>query len=201
LRTVYLAPEMLAATAPCVVLAASPLAREMLCYATHWGPSHEPSPASQHFFLALAALCAEWSATPLPLSLPAAESPEVERAMRYALDHLDRDISLADAARAAGTSTRTLSRRFSAEAKQSWKAFVHQARMLRAMELLARPRASVSAVSAAVGFDSLSAFSRAFSAFAGESPKDYQGRALRGAAQHTSQKTKNTLQSRQPKDA
>jgi AraC-like DNA-binding protein len=46
--------------------------------------------------------------------------------------------------------------------------------MLRAMALLAAPGQSVQETSTAVGFDSLSAFSRAFTQFCGETPSAYR---------------------------
>jgi AraC-like DNA-binding protein len=50
------------------------------------------------------------------------------------------------------------------------------ARMLRAMALLAAPGQSVQVTSTAVGFDSLSAFTRAFTQFCGETPTTYRKR-------------------------
>jgi len=46
--------------------------------------------------------------------------------------------------------------------------------MLRAMALLAAPGQSVQETSTAVGFDSLSAFTRAFTQFCGETPSTYR---------------------------
>jgi AraC-like DNA-binding protein len=48
--------------------------------------------------------------------------------------------------------------------------------MLRAMALLATPGQSVQVTSTAVGFDSLSAFTRAFTQFCGETPTTYRKR-------------------------
>jgi AraC-like DNA-binding protein len=48
--------------------------------------------------------------------------------------------------------------------------------MLRAMALLASPTQSVQETSTAVGFDSLSSFSRAFTQFCGETPSSYRKR-------------------------
>jgi AraC family transcriptional regulator len=50
---------------------------------------------------------------------------------------------------------------------------------MRATELLAEEGARVTGVALAVGFESPAAFSRAFEAFLGESPRDYRAR-LRG---------------------
>jgi AraC-like DNA-binding protein len=46
--------------------------------------------------------------------------------------------------------------------------------MLRAMALLAAPGQSVQETSTAVGFDSLSSFTRAFTQFCGETPSAYR---------------------------
>jgi AraC-like DNA-binding protein len=48
--------------------------------------------------------------------------------------------------------------------------------MLRAMALLAGPIQSVQETSSAVGFDSLSSFTRAFTQFSGETPTTYRKR-------------------------
>ncbi|HEU4538051.1 MAG TPA: AraC family transcriptional regulator, partial [Polyangiaceae bacterium] len=113
--------------------------------------------------------------------LPAARSPELGRAMRLVLDRLDEPLTAAEVARAAGLSTRTLARRFADEAQTTWRRFLHDARMLKAMDLLVRPGARVTETALAVGFESLGAFSRAFERFAGESPRDYRRRVGRPA--------------------
>jgi AraC-like DNA-binding protein len=48
--------------------------------------------------------------------------------------------------------------------------------MLRAMALLAAPDQSVQATSSAVGFESLSSFTRCFAQFCGETPSAYRRR-------------------------
>jgi transcriptional regulator GlxA family with amidase domain len=50
--------------------------------------------------------------------------------------------------------------------------------MLRAMALLTSPEQSVQATATAVGFDSLSAFTRCFTQFCGETPSNYRRRAV-----------------------
>ena len=60
-----------------------------------------------------------------------------------------------------------------------------QARLLRAMTLLAEPRPSVLEVAMTVGFESLSSFNRAFRQGTGETPSAYRRqRAQRRAATH-----------------
>lgn len=194
LRTVYLSPRLTRAPLPggdapgearvdCRVFAVTPLAREMILHAMRWGPDHGGRDAAASlFFRTLGALCREWAAEPLPFRLPVARSVEIERAMRFAHERLGERPGLDDAARAARTSARTLSRRFAEEARMTWSEYLSTARMLRAMEMLAGGGARVTDVAVAVGFDSLGAFTRAFAAFTGERPKDYRARARAGGS-------------------
>lgn len=185
LRTVYLSPRLKEAPPePCLVFAATPIAREMILYAMRWGPDRAAHDATARaFFGALAALSSEWSQAALPFRLPTARSPELARAMQYAIEELAGAPSVEEAARHAGLSTRTLARRFADEAQTSWRQFLHHARMMRAMELLAAPGARVTETALAVGFDSPGAFTRAFEEFTGEKPKDYRGRRGKPAVQ------------------
>ena len=177
LRTVYLGPELVPLPSrDCCVFPVTPLAREMLLHAMRLGPSRDPEyEAENRYFAALAMLALEWAEQSKSMRLPAAQTPELVRAMLYALDHLE-GASFEQAARAAGLSTRTLNRRFAEEAQTTWRRFVHDARLMRAMELLAVRGARVTEVAFDVGFESLSAFTRAFEEFTGELPKDYRHR-------------------------
>ena len=58
----------------------------------------------------------------------------------------------------------------------SWRTYLLHARMLPAMALLAAPGQSVADTAIAVGFDSISSFTRAFAQFCGETPSSYPGR-------------------------
>jgi AraC-like DNA-binding protein len=178
LRTVYLSPRLhRAMPTACVVFAATPLAREMILYAMRWGPARRADDkAARAFFTALAVLACEWAESALPFRLPTAQSPELGRAMQYAIEELAGAPTVEEAARRAGLSTRTLGRRFAEEAQTSWRQFLHHARMMRAMELLAGPGARVTDAALAVGFESPGAFTRAFEEFTGEKPKDYRRR-------------------------
>src|SRR5262249_56232265 len=99
---------------------------------------------------------------------------EGEGAMAYAVGDLGGSPTIEVAAKRAGISTRSLSRRFVEEAQTTWRAFLHQARMMRAMELLGVPGARVTDTAFAVGFESLAAFSRAFEEFTGSCPSDFR---------------------------
>lgn len=178
LRTVYLSPRLdRGMPDTCVVFAATPLAREMILYAMRWGPSRDADDkVARAFFAALSALAGEWAESALPFRLPTARSPELGRAMQYAIEELASTPTVEEAARRAGLSTRTLGRRFTEEAQTSWRQFLHHARMMRAMELLVAPGARVTDTALAVGFESPGSFTRAFEEFTGEKPKDYRRR-------------------------
>nr|WP_255653497.1 helix-turn-helix transcriptional regulator [Myxococcus sp. XM-1-1-1] len=183
LCTVYLKPSRVPAapSGDCRVFVLPPLAREMLLHSTRWGPERSPrDPVAESFFSTLAHLLSEWSAEPRDWRLPRARTPELERAMAYTLAHLPGPVTLAGAAKAAGLSQRTLARRFDDEAGTSWRRFLHDARMLRAMELLAEDGARVTQTAYAVGFESLAAFTHAFTAFTGERPRDFRQRIAEG---------------------
>ncbi len=174
LRTVYFAPDAPGVPAArCAVFAVDDHARAMLLHAMRWGPAHAPTDLSRAYFAALGHLCAEWVAAARPWHLPVARTPEVAAAMRHTLAHLA-DATAESAAEAAGVSTRTLARRFTAETGASWRSFQHGARMLEAMERLALPDTPVIEVALALGFDSASAFTHAFKRFAGVTPSAWR---------------------------
>lgn len=175
LRTVYLAPELAQGPPGCRVFVVSSLAREMLLAATRWGPAQEAGRAAGCFFTAIGALCSEWAGHAADFRLPRARSSELARAMRETLGRLsDPGLTAPSVARAAGMSARTMARRFQQEAGMSWRSYTHRARMLRAMELLAVPDATVTDTCYQLGFRSLGTFSAAFHSFVGESPSAFR---------------------------
>ncbi|RYF41509.1 MAG: helix-turn-helix domain-containing protein, partial [Comamonadaceae bacterium] len=82
--------------------------------------------------------------------------PTVERFERWARDRLARAapaFSLAEGAHAAGTSTRTLTRRLQAVLGKSPLAYFQELRVERAVHLLQTSRASVDQIAARVGYE------------------------------------------------
>lgn len=162
--------------ADCRVFSVTPLAREMIVYGMRWGTDRHPDDAKANlFFQTLAVLCQEWMAEEPSFRLPRAKTPELAQAIAYTLQHLQ-EINIDDVAAAANLSARTLRRRMQQETGVSWQKFLHTARMLRAMELLATPEAQVTETALAVGYNSLSAFIRAFTRFTNETPSHYRQR-------------------------
>jgi AraC-like DNA-binding protein len=158
------------------ILAVSPLIREMMIYALRW-PIDRPEgdAVSDAFFTTLANLVVEALDHEAPLSLPTSENPIVAAAMTYTKEHLD-SVTAAEVGRAVSVSERTLRRLFQDTLGLSWRTYLLHARMLRAMALLAGRGQSVQETSSAVGFDSLSSFTRAFTQFCGETPTTYRKR-------------------------
>ncbi|WP_197381630.1 AraC family transcriptional regulator [Mycolicibacterium mengxianglii] len=158
------------------ILAVSPLIREMMIYALRW-PIERPvgCPQSDGFFRTMADLVTEALDHEAPLSLPTSQNPIVEAATAYTKAHLD-SVTIQDVSRAVSVSERTLRRLFQDSLGLSWRTYLMHTRMLRAMALLAAPEQTVRETSTAVGFDSVSSFTRAFAQFAGETPSSYRRR-------------------------
>jgi len=158
------------------ILAASPLMREMLLYGLRWPVDRDPDDTvADAFFVALANLVTDSLDHETPLQLPTSANPLIAAAMAYTSEHLDR-VTPADAAAAAGVSERTLRRRFFAETGMSWRTYLTHSRLLRAMALLADDGPTILRVATTVGFESHSAFTRAFTAYTGQSPTAYRHR-------------------------
>jgi AraC-like DNA-binding protein len=158
------------------ILAAAPVIKEMLVYATRW-PIDRPAsdPTADAFFEALALLARDWIDRESPLRVPASTDPLVGAVMEFTREHLG-DVCVADVCTAVGISDRTLRRQFGATTGMTWRAFLLESRLLRAMALLTEPGRTVLSAATEVGFESVSAFTRAFTRFAGETPTAYRKR-------------------------
>ncbi|HVX09198.1 helix-turn-helix transcriptional regulator [Humibacter sp.] len=177
--SVFFAPELVPdAGDRARVLAAAPVVREMIVHAMRWPVWRtDPDPRADTFFLALAGLVSDWLDHETPLRLPTSSDPLIAAAMAYTREHLD-DVTVVDVARAVGVSDRTLRRAFASTTGMSWRRYLLEARLLRAMALLSgvSPSPTVLDVATEVGFESVSAFTRAFRAFVGEPPTAYRRR-------------------------
>ncbi len=154
------------------VISASPLLREMVRTACRWPAAHSASdPLANSFFETVTLFCQEWIEQELPFYLPRPKSRMIKRAADYILANLD-SASFTDTAQHVHASERTLRRHFEDDLGISWSKYLHQARMLRAIELLAKSESTVTETAYSIGFRSLSAFSKAYREFTGELPGD-----------------------------
>jgi AraC-like DNA-binding protein len=175
--SIFFAPDMVPhAGTEARVLAAAPVIREMIVYASRW-PIQRPEsdPVADAFFTALAVLVGDWLDHEAPLRLPTSTDPVVAAVMAHTNDHLA-TVTVDDVCRHVGISPRTLRRRFEPATGMTWRRYRLESRLLRAMVALAEGHDSVLSVATAVGFDSVSAFARAFFAYTGETPTAYRRR-------------------------
>lgn len=106
--------------------------------------------------------------------LPAPRGSALERLLGWLQDNLGRDLSLADIAAHAGTSTRTLIRRFREQTGTTPLQWLHRARVRQAQHLLETTDHPVERIAAQVGFGSPTAFRDRFKKTTGVSPHSYR---------------------------
>jgi AraC-like DNA-binding protein len=162
------------------ILAVPPVIREMMRYARRWPIGRTTSdPMADAFFETMAGLVAEWLDFESPLCLPASQDPLIRAVMDYTREHLA-DVTVQGLCAAVGTSERTLRRAFPGATGMSWRQYLLESRLLKAMALLADDHQNVITISLAVGFQSVSAFTRAFGRYTGETPTAYRRRIRAG---------------------
>lgn len=160
-------------------LLVSPLMREMARQAMRWPLSGPESALRTAFFEAMAGFCSEWIEQEADLYLPMSSDPRIQRAMDYASEHLDGQ--LADVCRHAGMSERSLRRNLKHAAGMTLNEFRNRSRLIRAVSLLSESDRSVAEIAFDCGFESPSAFARAFRATMRENPSAYRDRMGRSS--------------------
>lgn len=158
------------------ILRVSPLMREMFVAAARWPLGGALDDTGRAFFSAFAHLCREWIADQAPLSLPTTTDSALARAL--ARTNADpAGCAMADAMRVAGLSERSLRRRCQAELGMGWDEYRRRARLFAALAPLLETDLSIAQLAASVGFESQSAFARAFRRLIGQSPQEYRANA------------------------
>ncbi|GAA1878512.1 GlxA family transcriptional regulator [Streptantibioticus ferralitis] len=105
---------------------------------------------------------------------PTPQGSALDPLLAWLRDNLARDLSLADIAAHAGTSTRTLIRRFREQTGTTPLQWLHRARIRQAQHLLETTPHSVERIAAQVGFGSPTAFRDRFKRTTGVSPHTYR---------------------------
>ena len=106
--------------------------------------------------------------------IPLPQEPRCRRAAEIVLAAPADAFDIDTLARKVGTSARTLSRRFAAETKLSFKAWCQRARIAAAIERLTSGRhGSVKQLASDLGYASVPAFSHAFRQVTGRSPTEF----------------------------
>jgi YesN/AraC family two-component response regulator len=103
-----------------------------------------------------------------------AEPAAVVRAKSYIREHLQDDITLADVAKAACTSTFYICKLFKRHTGLNLTEYISRLRVERAKDLLQNPQARISEIAYEVGFQSLTHFNRVFRSLAGDSPTNFR---------------------------
>jgi AraC-like DNA-binding protein len=166
MRSLYVAPGA-SAIAPraCRTISVSPLLRELILHVSRIGALDRRDAEQARLVGVLFDLLG--SAEDVPLEL---RSPKDPRARRFAdLVAAEPDAAVADLARKAGASVRTLERCFFAETGMALGAWRRRVRLFHALRLL-EGGAAVTEVALAIGYASPSAFCAAFARQFGRSP-------------------------------
>jgi len=171
LRTLYFAADF-SRRMPrqCQAVNVSPLLRELILQTARLGLlwRHVPEQAR----LARVVLDQLQALPQVPLQLPAPRDRRARRAIDLLTAPADEPISLADAARRAGASKRTLERLFRSETHMTLGRWRQRLRFVQALRLLAAGHA-VTRVALEVGYQSPSAFVSAFRRQLGTTPGRY----------------------------
>jgi AraC family transcriptional activator FtrA len=121
-----------------------------------------------------------------PLPPPGSEADAISRVMAWALEHLDRPMTVADLARRAAMSQRTFARAFAAAAGTTPMHWLTRRRVAAAQELLETTDLSVERIAARVGFGSAVTLRARFTQVAGVAPSQYR-RAFAGRGERAEQ--------------
>ncbi|MFH8336443.1 GlxA family transcriptional regulator [Streptomyces sp. AM6-12] len=105
---------------------------------------------------------------------PTPHGSELEALLGWLRENLARDLTLADIAERAGTSTRTLIRHFNDQIGTTPLQWLHRARIRQAQHLLETTKHSVEHIGGQVGFGSPTAFRDRFKRTTGVSPQTYR---------------------------
>ncbi len=175
--SLLLAPEMVPDAGDRVrIIRVPPLLREMIASAVQWPIDRNLDETGLSFFTTFGLLCSKWITDEAAFTLPTTSDPALDSALAFTRAHMAQ-ASLADVCRAAGLPERTLRRRFQAELGMGWDEYRRRARLMAAIEALTGGARSIVQISADVGFESQSAFAKAFQQLTGETPRDFRARA------------------------
>lgn len=170
MRSLYVLAGLGGLPADCRVILVPPLLRELIAaFAAVPGPYAADGPEARLVGVILDQLRV---AEPATLHLPIPEAARLRPVVRALLAAPADRRGLADWAREAGASARTLARLFEAETGMGFRAWRRQVRLHEALARLAAGEA-VTSVAYAVGYNSPSAFIHMFRRAMGASPQRY----------------------------
>jgi len=171
MRTLYVEPTAAASLpARCCVVSVPPLLRELILRAMELPLLYDTEGAEGRL---IALILDEIRVLPaLPLHLPVPSEPRLAKICGALLNHPEDGRALAEWARGAGASGRTLARLFRRETGMSFGAWRQQARLIEALARLGAGKA-VTNVALDLGYESPSAFTAMFRRSLGVTPSRY----------------------------
>ena len=141
----------------------SPLAQHMILYCKRWtSPESASADTAKTFFLALANIIVEGMNNPTTDWVPRGTSSMVSQAIDLTMERYMRQLEIGEIASDLSTSERTLSRRVVDETGMTWSHLLRRIRMIHAREKLTTTDTQITRIAAEVGYNSQSAFNRAF---------------------------------------
>jgi AraC-like DNA-binding protein len=155
----------------------STLMREMIREAMRWPINETEQAMGTVFFAAMATLCNEWITQETDLFLPSSSDPQITRVLEYTARQVT--ATLHEVCAHAGMSERSLRRHLKEAIGMTWEDYRRRSRVLNAVSLLSESDVPVSEIAATCGFESPSAFAKAFRAMMGEAPREYRNRVRR----------------------
>jgi AraC-like DNA-binding protein len=158
----------------CTVLAVTPLLRELIQRATELPVEYPRGGAAERTVRLLLDELASLGELAYNLPLPAAGA--LARICARLVDRPSERVTLAELARSAGTTARTLERSFVAHTGMTFREWRRRARLLRALDWIAQGK-PILAVALDLGYDSPSAFSAMFRREFGASPTRYRAQS------------------------
>jgi AraC-like DNA-binding protein len=170
-RTLYFARRLLRGLPrTCLAVNVPPLLRELVLHAVRIGILHRDVPSEVRLVRVL--LDQIQTLAVVPLQLPMPSDPRARRAAELLRQEPGEGRSLAQAARSAGASRRTLERLFLRETHMTLGRWRQRLRLVESLRLLAAGHA-VTRVALDVGYNSPSAFVSAFRRQLGTTPARY----------------------------
>lgn len=149
------------------------LLRNMIEHSLRWGPSHNPTFASQTFFRAIAAQCVEWIERPSAFWLPVSRNKKIQEIMDSIQTNL-RGADESSAAQACCMSVRSFRRHFSSSTGLTWREYIRRARLFYAADQLTGTADAIDEIAWQCNYGSPSAFAKAFVEFTGQTPAQYR---------------------------
>ena len=152
----------------------SPMTRHMIQHCKDWNSDAPHPPEAEGFFLSLLNVCAGLVAKSVDVKRPFATDPTLQSAIEITEARICSAVTAGEIARETGLSERSMQRRFAEDVGMTWAEVLTRLRMIHALQLLGDMQMPIIEIAGECGFNSLSAFNRAFLKFAQCTPSEFR---------------------------